>query len=180
MSAGALPQHVSIRKAVTHEAVYEGVLGTAELPNYAPLLDPENPSVWARIRCGRDEEGRSIAEVAISATVIMECQRTLKPFSMPIEGSSTLGLVLTDDQARHLPAHYEPWIAEDDLDLWAVVAEEIALAMPIVAYDPAGELEPTAVTDDLEEDGVSPEQSTDNPFSVLSALLESGNDEEKK
>ena len=139
MSAGSLPQCVNVRKAVANEARYSGTLGGDELPQIRPYLDPENPGIEVVVTCGRDEEGRQVVQVGIEGVVVLECQRCLKPLKQDVSSDSLLALVLTDEQAKQLPARYEPWIVADELDLWALAAEEIALCLPVVAYHPQDE-----------------------------------------
>ncbi len=180
MSDTPLPHRVNIRKAVTRCARYEGVLGGTEMPQHQQVLGADNP-LYLEVSFGVDEDGRQVADVDMEATVALECQRCLKPLSRTLRSRSRLGLVHDDEQARHLPAEYEPWIALDEVDLWEVGAEELALALPVVDYHPVGECE-APVTGPPDEDdageGEAP-ASKDNPFSVLSALLENGADEEK-
>jgi uncharacterized protein len=118
---------------------------------------------------GRDEEGRQLARVTLGGDVVLECQRCLGAVRHRVDSRSVLGLVLTDAQAQALPHDYEPWIVDDEVDLWAVAAEELALALPAVAYHAAGEcsapVHETAPPTDAPDDG-------DNPFGVLSSLLD--------
>ena len=169
MSAGPLPNRVNIRKAVTRSARYTGVLTASELPQFSSLLDPAQSQVEAVVEFGDDDEGRQFADVVMNATVTLECQRCLGPVQLTLESSSRLGLVHSDEQAKHLPAGYEPLIAVDEVDLWQVAAEELALALPVVAYHPAGECQAPGAPQVT--DPGSPESERENPFSVLSTLL---------
>jgi uncharacterized protein len=187
MSAAPLPQRVNIRKAVTRGAKYAGRLGAAQLPQFASLLDPVKPDIGLQAEFGEDEEGQQYIVVAMQATVVQECQRCLQPVLLELAGESRLGLVPGDEQARHLPPRYEPWLAVDEVDLWELAGEELALALPVVAYHPEGDCSPpgdvemnSAVTG-LPEDKQQALTggSRDNPFSVLSTLLDSGDAKEK-
>jgi len=168
MSGPPLPHAVSLRKAVTREALYSGVLGGAELPQFASMLGEDRP-LSLDVQFGRDEEDRQIARVTLRGDVTLECQRCLGAVTRHVDSESVLGLVLTDAQAQALPRHYEPWIVDDDVDLWAVAAEELALALPVVAYHDAGECRAP-----LHEAAPAPEAQgvADNPFGVLSSLLD--------
>lgn len=176
MSAPPLPQSVSVRKAVTRNAHYEGSLGAAEMPRFGDMLG-DRKEVLLCVDFGRDEQDRQIADVSLQAVVELECQRCLQRFRHPLSGSSRLGLVLTDEQAQALPRELEPWIAQDDIDLWELAAEELALALPAVAYHPGGQCSPP------EHDGGEPadeEPVLEKPFDVLSSLLDGGDREEKE
>jgi uncharacterized protein len=152
------------------------------LPQLAAFLDPANPIVEISVEFGENEEGRQFAAVDMEARVVLECQRCLQPVHCKLKTSSRLGLVPDDEQALQLPAGLEPLIAVDEVDLWELAGEELALALPVVAYHPEGECEPPKSdrpdrSDNEERD--STEQASENPFSVLSALLDSGDTKEK-
>lgn len=176
MSTPPLPQCVSVRKAVTRNAHYEGSLGAAEMPRFRDVLGGGH-GVRMSVDFGRDEQDRQIAEVAIEAEVELECQRCLQRFRHRLSGSSRLGLVLTDEQAQALPRDLEPWIAQDDIDLWELASEELALALPAVAYHPGGQCAPPQ-----HQSGATAgdEPATERPFDVLSSLLDGGGGKERE
>lgn len=183
MSEGLLPRTVNTRKAVTSEARYDGVLGPAQLGDFTgeKLVDPK-AEIVVRIVFGRDEEDRQIAEVSLSADVEMQCQRCLQAFRLPLESHSQLALVRSDDEAKGLPARYEPLIVDDDIDLWSVVGEELALALPVVSYHPEGECPGLGVEPGVVEAGAEAEESGKNvetrrPFAGLSALMKESSDD---
>jgi len=171
MSEGVLPQRVNTRKAVGREATYEGSLGVAQLPDFAGSVCASGEApVHARLHFSRDDDGRAVLDVALRARVRLECQRCLGWFTRELRSDSRLALVAGDDQARQLPSGYEPLISGESTDLWSVVAEELALAIPVVAYHPDGECS-LAVTSSGGEPGTEGAERT-RPFEVLSALLE--------
>lgn len=174
MSDGALPHWVNTRKAVGREAHYSGTLGPDQLSEFASYLEPESGSaVRAEIRFGRDDDARSVVDVTLNARVQLECQRCLGSLARELHSVSRLALVPSDEHARHLPESYEPLIAGEETDLWAVVAEELALALPVVAYHAPGECA-TALAgsgEPQQEQAVGDAQRA-NPFDVLSVLLE--------
>ena len=180
MSDSPLPQCVHIRKAVTRGAHYSGILSGEQLPRLASLLDPDEARVTADVRFATDDEGRPIAEVSLEACVVLECQRCLGPVKQTLCSHSVLGLVPGDEQARALPPGYEPWIAVEEANLWEMAAEELALAVPVVAYHDEGECEaPRSENPEPEDETEVGADSADNPFSVLATLLDGSGDKEK-
>ena len=179
MSAGPLPQRIDLRKALARGDCYQGVLDTSQLPQMADVVDPENPAVEMGICFSRDEWGQAVADVSLQAPVLLQCQRCLAPLREKLASRSRLGLVTSDEQARHLRADYEPWIAIDEIDLWDVAAEELALALPLVAYHPAGVC--AAPMEQAPEKPLTPlaPRRVDRPFAILSTLLAGDGTEEK-
>jgi uncharacterized protein len=176
MSEGLLPQTVNTRKAVTREARYRGVLGAEQLPQLQELLIAERYPVAVDMRFFPDDQGQQRISVELTATVRMVCQRCLEPFTSHIASRSELGIVRSDEEAQHLPADCEPLIALAETDLWRVAEEELALALPVVAYHPEGECpgaaDPGGSQETAEAQG-SPAEASPNPFDVLSTLLDS-------
>ena len=179
MSAGPLPNRVNIRKAVTRSARYAGELSAAQLPQFSALLDDVNQRINVVVGFGEDDEGWQYADVELQAVVTLECQRCLGKVALPLDSRSRLGLVHSDEQAKHLPSGYEPLIAVDEVDLWEVAAEELALALPVVAYHPEGECSPPGEAQQQKEDSEPSTGRRENPFSVLSTLLGSDDTKEK-
>ncbi|MEM1190724.1 MAG: YceD family protein [Pseudomonadota bacterium] len=167
MSGTPLSRRVTVRKAVTRDARYEGVLGAAQIPQFEDILHGED-ALAISAEFSRDDEERPILRVGMRARVVLECQRCLGSFERLLESRSVLALVLTDEQAQALPRDYEPWLVDDEVDLWAVAAEELALALPAVAYHPPGECEmPAHATQAPEEDA----EREASPFGILAELL---------
>jgi len=184
MSDGPLPHTVDTRKAVTLEACYSGTLKAANLSRLSDvLLDDGSDAVSARIQFTRDDEDRQIVLVELHAVVLLECQRCLEQFRQPLDSRSQLAIVRTDEEAKQLPPRYEPLLAGEDTDLWEIVGEELALALPVAALHPRGEC-PVVLNKAIpgqagSEQALENDSGTErrNPFDVLSALL---NDDSSK
>lgn len=183
MSEGLLPQTVNTRKAVAREARYRGVLGAAQLPQLQQLLTAESYPVAVDIRFFPDDQGRRRISVELTATVQMVCQRCLEPFTSRVDSRSELGIVRSDEEASHLPADCEPLIALEETDLWRVAEEELALALPVVAYHREGECSVALIPEEsqppAEAQGSSSEASS-KPFDVLSTLLDGAAPQDKE
>ena len=175
MSQAVLPQRVNTRKALGREASYRGTLGASQLTDFASVLDDSDESgeasIEAGISFGRDEEQRPVIDVSLEARVRLECQRCLEQFTQRLSSRSRLGIVLTDEQAKQLPRDYEPLISAEETDLWAVVAEELALALPVVAYHPEGQCRVGGDAAERKEIETGGDERA-NPFGILSVLLD--------
>jgi uncharacterized protein len=130
------------------------------------------------VQFGADDQQQQFAQVSLEADVLLECQRCLQPVQRHLSSSSRLGLVRTDEEALQLPAGYEPLLAIDEVDLWQVAGEELALALPVVAYHDSKDCAPLlrSSVDGKEENNGDVGDQRDGPFSALSALLTGGDE----
>ena len=158
MSTEPLPSELDARKAAARGALVSGSLRPADMPRFRALL--------------AGEEGRSLVRVKIDADVEVSCQRCLQPMRRRVESDSTLAIVWTDEEAGQLPRNLEPLVvAEQDVDLWRVVEEELMLALPAFSYH-----ESEACKEILADySGPAPEEEVSpgkkpNPFDVLAQL----------
>lgn len=175
MSVTPLPRTLDLRKPAMHKAHFEGSLTPADLHRLRGLLAADEGSIQAAISCSLDEEGRTVLSVDVDARVSVRCQRCLEIFQRPLGASSRLAVVRTDEQAAGLPEGLEPVLASQDIDLWAVVEDELVLAMPVYSYHEdrtcieqlaGAEFTATAAADDKPAQNAG----TDGPFNKLAQL----------
>lgn len=108
----------------------------------------------------------------LETAVEMICQRCMEPMLIPLVVDFRLGLVHSEAQALELPQGYEPLlIVEDEIAIAELVADELILALPLVALhkevrqcEALGFTLPTG-----EEPPVGAEKA--HPFATLSTLL---------
>src|SRR5690606_35699247 len=98
-------------------------------------------------------------------------QRCLTPVSKPVECDISLAIVWTEEEAKALPKHLDPWIVEEiSADFFEMVEEELLLSLPPVAYH-----EEQCVDPELFQSGepVVVKHEKKNPFQVLEQLKSS-------
>lgn len=112
-----------------------------------------------------DQDPLVVVDLDMRTKVQMECQRTLEPYWQRIRAKSQVVLVTDVAQAEELAEDYEPFACVDtELDIRALLTEELLLALPLVAINPeAEEMQPV---DEEQHDG----EQDDNPFAELAAL----------
>ena len=170
MLTEALPATLDMRKMAVRGVVVQGRVAVAELPRLRSLLATDNGSIEARCRFFRDEEERSLVEIAVTATLEVPCQRCLEATSITLHTESTLCILAGETQAQGLPGNIEPLIAESGVtDLWAVIEDELLLGLPIVSYHGSGSCADLTKTYSA---GDEPEVTATrtNPFEVLRSL----------
>ncbi len=115
---------------------------------------------------GSDQDSLPQVNVELQAEVNLLCQRQLQPFTQQVSAESQVVLVADEAQAEQVVEHYEPFACSDiELDIEALLAEELLLALPLVAIDPAAERLQTTVD---EQTGAG--EQDDHPFAGLAAL----------
>ncbi len=101
-------------------------------PRVLPLLAAPDGDAAGRVDFSR--EGRvAVAEVQVSATVTLICQRCLAPLQWPVDSTGRVALVATPGEAERLPDTLETVLAPDyRISLRDLVEEELLLALPLV------------------------------------------------
>ena len=103
-------------------------------------------------------------------TVSLECQRCGKSFTHHVHTTYCFSPVKNDDQVEALPEAYEPIQVNEfgEIDLLALVEDEIILSLPVV---PVHDSEHCEVSEADMVFGELPEEAQKpNPFAVLASL----------
>lgn len=166
-----LPRQGDPRKFAQQGISLEGIIPIAALPRLAESLEGTEGQVFVRLNFGISEEGKKVVSGKARADLMLICQRCLSPVSKPVECDISLAIVWTEEDARALPKHLDPWIVEDtSADFFEMVEEELLLNLPPVAYH-----EEQCVDPKLFHSGepVVVKQEKKNPFQVLEQLKSS-------
>jgi len=170
MNQGLLPVRVDPLKSVEQQAEYSGSLAISKLERLQDFLQDANGDVQVALQFGQDEQGISLLRGQCQAPVKMTCQRCMQPVEVELQTEFELGIVFSDEQAKHLPKCYEPVIADhDSLELLDVIEDELILSLPMYAYhEDCGEHARVIQGQEAEPEKI--EAPKNNPFSVLEQL----------
>jgi len=181
----AAPKLRDVRKLADSRAVFDLDVTLAALPNFPADYAAGGGSVKAQLAFGR-EQGFAMAHVQLQAQLTVTCQRCLGAMPLPVQASSPVLIVESEQEAERAPAGWETFLApEGRLQLEALIGEELLLALPIIAaheqssqceslaapeqaHSPAGEAPSEARTTTSE----APAEQSVRPFADLRALLE--------
>lgn len=132
MSSEILPQRVLVRKLVDQCAEITGQVSLNMLQHLSShVVNLDN--VGATLGFTRDENRKENIRVQVTANVTQECQRCLGPLQLSLIVDSKLTVVAHDDEARSLARDCETIVLDQgELDIPALIEEEILLALPIV------------------------------------------------
>jgi uncharacterized protein len=171
-----------VRKLADARATLDLDIPVAELPGLPGELIYGAGFVHAHLQFGR-EQGFMVAQVGLRAQLELICQRCMGPMPMPIETNSPVLLIESEADAEAAPVEWETYLAaEGRLNLAALAAEELLLALPVVplhADSSACEAAAGRALQARNAAAVTPvqgadEQATVRPFADLRALLDGG------
>jgi uncharacterized protein len=171
-----------VRKLADARATLELEIPVAKLPGLPAELVCGAGSVHAQLQFGR-EQGFMVAQVALRGQLELICQRCMGPMALPIEISSPVLLIESEADAEAAPVEWETYLAaEGRLNLEALAAEELLLALPVVPLHADSSACEAAASRSVQardaEPAVAPqsaaEQTTVRPFADLRALLDGG------
>ena len=171
----ALVPCVDYRRLATQQGRIEGRLDLDRLDRVAAeTIDSSagaNPVVVVDLEFREDAQRRVHVEGDISTTLRLECQRCLNAFDHPMNVDVAGVVVGDDDAAANVPREYEPVLADGDmLDVHALVADELLLALPSVARCNRPECTSQYVDHDMPLRDEQDDERPNNPFAVLSQL----------
>jgi uncharacterized protein len=173
MLSEPLPSTLDVRKAAGRGASVRGTLKPLDLPRFRALLADDDGVIQAELSFSRDEENRYLIHLAVTAQVVVTCQRCLEQLPRTLVCDNTLAVVWTDEQAAHLPRHLEPLVVEEEVcRLREVVEDELILALPPFSYHDTAECRQIVARFNADEapPGEALEAEKPNPFNVLAQL----------
>lgn len=171
MSYGPLPKKVDPRKLAERDVVFKGEIDFNLMPELQSLLVSNEGHASVELRFALDEQKLRTVTGQAQAQVQLQCQRCLEPVALEIDAEFSLAVVLNEEQAKNLPRYYDPLLVEEDVELAALVEEELILSLPAVAYH-----EDCSVQTSFGDAAVVEQRVQDdkpNPFSVLASLKKS-------
>lgn len=141
------------------------------MPRLEEEVGEQQGACEVRLDFGIDAQGRRFIDGWLKAGVDLACRRCLEPMPVTVESRFQLGIVTSDVVAAELPNAYEPVVVENEqLNLLAVLEDELILSLPQVVYHDEAEC---SVSRDQLTSGTASEGSDTpaaSPFDVLRKL----------
>ena len=180
MTIPPLPKILHPIKFTNQDVSFSGEIALSQLPRVMAMPVSEAqvvPVVSANISFSKDEQNLRVVSGSLQCKLLVECQRCLLPMEQLVESDFQLGVVLTDEQANHLPKYYEPLLVEnDEVNLCQLVEDELLLSMPMFSYHSDENCSEWKYSDSerlLGESGNelnTPVTEKENPFEILRQL----------
>jgi uncharacterized protein len=117
--------------------------GAADVDFAVPLaelsgLRPDAPAISGEVSgraSFRREEGIAVAELSMTGSAKLRCQRCLQPLEFAFDTQVRIGLAGTEaeTEAARMPADLEPMLAPGGrISIGELITEELLLSLPIV------------------------------------------------
>lgn len=171
MLTSRLPGRVEPYKLAAHAEHLEGLVALGDLPRLVEEAGEQHGDARVWLDFAIDAQGRREIRGRLEAELQLLCRRCLTPMPQAVASEFLLGMVTSDALAADLPSTHEPVLVEDEqLNLLAVVEDELILSLPQVVYHDEADC---AVSRDQLSSGAGsemPDAPSDNPFEVLKRL----------
>jgi DUF177 domain-containing protein len=174
MSNTPLPKQVDVRKFVAADVTIEAREPLANFARLPAMLEASAGDVEVQLHFYVDEQRIKRVDGAVRTTLMVLCQRCLKPLPLAIDSRFSVAVVWSDEEAGRLPKELEPYIVgEEPQDVRELVEDELILSVPYVSYHDEGQC--VAEGYDKAAELIDPEpelvvEAKENPFNVLAQL----------
>lgn len=169
-----IPREIEPRKFAQLGVLLKGGVPAQALPRLAQATLAVE-SVEAQLQFSLNEQSRAQVQGTVDARVQQQCQRCLEPVEVVLSCSVALTVTKSEQQAKDLAKELDAWLVPDDSgDLFAMLEEEILLALPYVVFH-----DYDCVDASLFQRGPASEASPEkagNPFQVLEQLKKARKD----
>lgn len=165
-----LPQTIDALRAAQKSLDYVGIYPREIAVRIAESVVSVDSDIAIELSFSIDYQRLVIITGQAKVQVTLECQRCGKNFAHAVHATYCFSPVKNDEQAEALPQGYEPIEIDKfgELDLLALIEDEIILALPVV---PLHDIEHCEVSEaDMTFGVLPPEAEKPNPFAVLASL----------
>ncbi len=166
-----LPKQADLRKLTSSGANFRSHLDVANFPRLANAVYEGQGQVDIDLHFGIDEQHIRYIAGSVNCETSVICQRCLEPVSINFGSDMFLGIVWSEEKAKHLPISMDPLIVVENelVDLNDVVEEELLLGLPFVSFHEVGECTGKQRYESSSEELITPVVK-ENPFKVLEKL----------
>ena len=164
-------QPLDVDRLSAAEADIDFAVPLAELARLRAQLASVSGEVSGRVHFRRMAD-MAVAELMLSGTAHLVCQRCLQAMDVGVEAATQVGLIASEADADRVPEELEPVLAPNGrISVGELVEEELLLTLPIVPLHSEGEGGVCVVADTpaaaTEERG----EEVQRPFAGLAELL---------
>ncbi|MBT8119871.1 MAG: DUF177 domain-containing protein [Gammaproteobacteria bacterium] len=167
-----LPETANFVRQVELNRTIEGVYPIAKFARLGEVLLSDEGFVTVKLEFTRSV-GIASLRGKVSAQLLVECQRCLKPVETEVSGSFKFALVHSEDEFDLLPEEFEPYLLEDEeQSIIDLVEDELLLSLPMVTIHQEACSEFMSNQNEAVKTAIKAEKEAENPFAALKALKE--------
>lgn len=165
-----LPQTIDAMRTAQKRLDYVGIYPPDVVVRVAESVVSVDSDVEASLSFNIDNQRLAVITGHADVTVTLLCQRCNLPFQRHVHTTYCFSPVVNDEQAEALPEMYEPIEVDEfgEVDLLAMIEDEIILSLPVVPVHESEHCEVSAA--DMVFGELPPEAEKPNPFAVLASL----------
>lgn len=161
-----LPETLDFVRQVERNRTIEGEYPLPKFTRLCEALTSNEGTIKVKLVFGHTV-GFASLKGAVSAKLLVECQRCLKPLETEVVGSFKFALVNSEEDFDLLPDELEPYILEgDEQSIIELIEDELLLSLPMVT------VHDNACSEVLnkQEKAKQAEKEASHPFAALKAL----------
>lgn len=161
---------VNFTRQVELKRTIEGVYPVSGLARLNESLLSNEDQVTAVLQFGRCV-GFACLKGSVSATLLVECQRCLKPMQVEVIGRFKFALVSSEDEFEFLPEELEPYLIEGkEQSIIKLIEDELLLSLPMVIVHESACSNYMNTQNSEIKTAIKAEQKASHPFAGLKAL----------
>ncbi|MCK5396269.1 MAG: DUF177 domain-containing protein [Gammaproteobacteria bacterium] len=165
-----LPETANFMRQVELNRTIEGVYSLAKLARLSEALVSNDGYVTTKIEFGRSV-GFACVSAKVSATLLVKCQRCLKPLETEVAGNFKFALVHSEDEFELLPEEFEPFLLEgEQQSIIDLIEDELILCLPMVMTHENDCSDYMAKQNKKVKAAIEAEKESSHPFAALKSL----------
>ncbi len=165
-----LPERANFARQVELKRTIEGVYPVSKLARLSEILLSNDGFVTAKLEFGQCV-GFACLKGRVSATLVVECQRCLKPMEIELAGRFKFALVNSEDEFEFLPEELEPYLIEGEKQsIIELIEDELLLSLPMVTAHEEACSEYMSKQNRKIKAAIKAEKEASHPFAALKAL----------
>ncbi len=173
MSSTPLPKQVDVRKFVAADVSINAREPLAKFTRLSAMLEASDGDVEVQLHFYVDEQRLKRIDGAVQTTLMVLCQRCMKPLPLLIDARFGAVVVWSDDEASRLPKEVEPYIVGDEpQDIRELIEDELIISIPYASFHDEGLCVAKGYDKaaEMAEPLLAPVETKENPFKVLEKL----------
>lgn len=161
-----LPETINFMRQVELNRTIEGDYPLVKMGRLSEILVSNEGDVAVKLEFGRSA-GFACLKAKVSAKLLVQCQRCLKPIETEVAGDFKFALVKSEEEFELLPEEFEPYLLEgEEQSIISLIEDELLLSLPMVT------VHENACSDFMtsQEKAIEAAKEAKHPFAALKAL----------